>query len=136
MELQYSVEVVDFYTGFDGEKEIVLFADNMQLHIWDGYFDSIMVIVFYKQLEVYGEAFGLAGQYQTCTGWCDIHAKKTAVENPKKELEILESIDIVESIKQYSQNMSESFNEEVIKVYKAVLDFFRRAEGIIYIEEW
>ncbi len=30
-------ETIDFNSGFEGEGEVILYADNMQLHMWDGY---------------------------------------------------------------------------------------------------
>ena len=128
-------EIIDFYTGFEGDGEVILYADNMQLHMWDGYFDPIMLVVFYKELEQYEEVFGIVREYQTCTGWCDIHADKVLVEYPEKELEFLEAVDIEKGLEQYEPSMSDSYKEEVIKVFHVIIDFFRRAEGTIYIEE-
>ncbi|MBQ7775175.1 MAG: hypothetical protein IJ379_04555 [Lachnospiraceae bacterium] len=130
------MRVIDFYTGFEGEEEIILYADNLELHMWDGYFDPIMDVVFDAELERYEEAFGVVREYQTLTGWYGITAGKTLVENPEKELAMLEAVDIRKGLELHRPDMDTGYKEDIIKVYEAMLDFYRQAEGSIYIEEW
>ncbi|MBQ2802701.1 MAG: hypothetical protein IJF07_02245, partial [Lachnospiraceae bacterium] len=72
---------------------------------------------------------------QTCTGWCDIHAKKTIVEAPERELIVLELLDIGECISCYDANMSEDYKKDIEEVYKVLVKFFKEAKGVVYIEE-
>lgn len=39
-------EKIDFYSGYEGKKEILIFSSDMELRIWDGYFSLIMEILF------------------------------------------------------------------------------------------
>lgn len=82
-------QFIDFYCGFNGEGEVILYADNGEMHIWDGYFGPIMNCALDKEVAEYKEAFGVVAQYQTCTGWCDVSADKTVVESPERELAVL-----------------------------------------------
>ncbi|MBO5031691.1 MAG: hypothetical protein J6D08_07370 [Lachnospiraceae bacterium] len=126
---------IDFYSGFEGEREIVLYADNIELHIWDGYFAPIMNIALDKEIEEYTEAFGVAGQYQTLTGWCGAGAERSIIKFPQKELVVLEKLDIAESLECFQAELSEDYKKDIIQVYKALVDFFKQAEGIVYIED-
>lgn len=50
-------QFIDFYCGFNGEGEVILYADNGEMHIWDGYFIPIMHCALAKEVAEYKEAF-------------------------------------------------------------------------------
>lgn len=62
---------IDFYSGFEGEKEIVICSSDIELRIWDGYFELMMEILFDLELACFEEAFGLAAQWCICKDWCE-----------------------------------------------------------------
>lgn len=128
-------QFIDFYCGFNGEGEVILYADNGEMHIWDGYFGPIMNCALDKEVAEYKEAFGVVVQYQTCTGWCDVSADKTVVEAPERELAVLKSLDIEDYLNRYRANMEEYYKKEVVEVHEALVKFFREAKGVVYIEE-
>lgn len=137
IELEHTEEykIIDFYCGYNGEAEVILYADNEEMHIWDGYFIPIMNCALAKEVSEYKEAFGVVAQYQTCTGWCDVSADKTVVEAPERELAVLKSLDIEGYLNRYRANMEEFCKKEVVEVHEALVNFFREAKGVVYIEE-
>jgi len=137
IELEHIEEykIIDFYCGYNGEAEVILYADNEEMHIWDGYFNPIMDCALAKEVAEYKEAFGVVAQYHTCTGWCDVSADKTIVMAPERELEVLKSLDITGYVNSYRSNMSQDYKKEVIEVHDALVKFFREAKGVVYIEE-
>lgn len=135
MEPTNKYQFIDFFCGYNGEVEVILYADNGEMHIWDGYFSPIMDCALAKEVAEYEEAFGVVAQYHTCTGWCDVKAEKTVVKAPERELAVLKSLDIEGYLNYYRTNMSEDYKKEVVEVHEALIDFFRQAQGMVYIEE-
>lgn len=80
---------IHFYRGFEGEEEILICSSDIELRIWDGYFELIMEIMFDLELECFEEAFGLAAQWCICKDWCE----KTEIDDLDREIFILHQID-------------------------------------------
>lgn len=115
-------KVTDFYTGYEGEPEIIFYFENSdgqqtQLKAWIGYFDSIMSAV---QPAENGWK-GLSYYYHTDTGWFE----KTPWRIPDLE-EVLKNI----------QNINiTNLDKKTLSFYQNLCELFHQAK-LINKEVW
>jgi len=73
---------ISYYEGYEGEPEVVVAlkgAEDITLHIWDGYFDDM----FSTPLNRNGSWSGFTRDYQECVGaWGE--TAFTEIKNPEE----------------------------------------------------
>lgn len=122
------MEVIDFYSGFEGEKEIRIYSNNVVLSIWDGYFSPIMEILLEVENNYKDSVFGIVAEWTTLTGWCGIDDRKTKIQNLNDEIKAFSKFDInILESKKYSY-ITDDWKKEINNVHKAILKLLKNAE--------
>ncbi len=128
------MKMIDFYSGFEGEPEIVICSSNIELRIWVGYFDPIMEILFDLELTCFNEAVGIAAQWCICTDWWE----KTVIDHLDREISILQKVDLDKLNDEKYHYISDDWKSEIKEVFSKMLTLFENAklhEEKVYIEE-
>lgn len=118
---------IDFYNGFEGEKEIKLYGMET-LSIWDGYFTPIMQALFNIEIAEKGSAWGIIKEWQTCTGWCDIFSEKTKIQNLDDEINIFSKFNIIHLENTEYNDISDDWRQKILEVNHAILQLFSNAK--------
>ncbi|WP_379140247.1 dihydroorotate dehydrogenase (quinone) [Paenibacillus sp. sgz500992] len=109
--------VKDFYTGFEGEPEIIFYFQNsegqkVQIKAWIGYFDSIMAAI---QPNENGWS-GLSYYYHTDTGWFE--------ETPWRIPDLGDALNGLQSV-----NKTE-LDQETLEVYRSIFELLHQAQSV------
>ncbi|WP_051775393.1 hypothetical protein [Paenibacillus tyrfis] len=109
--------VKDFYTGFEGEPEIIFFfqefdAQKVVVRTWIGYFDSIMMAT---QPNENGWR-GLSYYYHTDTGWFE--------ETPWRIPDLRDALIDLQSVNK------KELDQETLTVYQSIFDLLEKAQSI------
>ncbi|OPH62161.1 hypothetical protein BC351_02720 [Paenibacillus ferrarius] len=117
-------KVKDFYTGYEGEPEIIFYFENfdgqkVQLKAWIGYFDSIMAAI---QPTKNGWS-GLSYYYHTDTGWFE--------ETPWRIPDLGDALNNLQSV-----NKTE-LDQETLTVYQSIFELLHQVQlidGEVWVE--
>ncbi|WP_127533291.1 hypothetical protein [Paenibacillus kobensis] len=109
--------VKDFYSGFEGEAEIIFSFENsedqkVQLKIWIGYLDSIMAAI---QPNENGWS-GLAYYYHTDTGWFE--------ETPWRIPDIGDALNNLQSVSKIE------LDQATLTVFQSIVEILHQAQSI------
>ncbi|MCB9689904.1 MAG: hypothetical protein H6735_32995 [Alphaproteobacteria bacterium] len=96
--------LVDLYSGFEGEREIVFSSSQGTIRAWCGYFDELMRHV---QPGRHGWE-GFARHYHLLTGW--IERPSWTDPNPEDTLRQLETVAPLDG-------EAETFRRELVRLY-------------------
>lgn len=132
------MKIIDFYSGFEGETEINIYSSNIQLKIWNGYFEPIMNILFDLEIAYLGKTFGIVSQWNTCTNWAG-DFEKTKIDDLDREIAIWHKVDLSKLDDKKYHYISDEWKEEIKKVFLAILALFENAKlkgETVYIEEY
>lgn len=130
-------KLFDFYSGFEGEKEIRLYGINT-LSIWDGYFGPIMDVLLDQENVYLDSAFGIVAEWVTLTGWCDIFSEKRKVLNLDDEIFAFSQFDFGKLKNVEFDYMDDEWKQKINNVQLAILELFidaRNKNCEVYIEE-
>ena len=133
------MEIIDFYSGFEGEKEIRIYVNNTVLSIWDGYFSPIMEVLLKVENNYKDSAFGIVAEWTTLTGWCNSNGKKTKIQNLKDEIEAFSKFDMNMLERKEYIYLTNDWKKEIYNVHKEILKLLRAAKENkldVYIEEY
>ena len=132
--------LIDFYSGFEGEGEVRIYGDNTVISIWNGYFDPIMGVLFEieKAYREDASAFGVVAEYTTCTGWSGITNGKHKINNLDDEIYAFSQFDS-SMLERINDHMNDHWKSKIISVHKAILELLKSAHEKnidVYIEDF
>ncbi|KZE38846.1 hypothetical protein AV656_08060 [Bhargavaea cecembensis] len=110
-----------YYDGFEGEHQITLINGEDQLIIWDGYFDTIMDVLFDSGIE----KEGIVKDYFYLEGWYD---EPQPIEDIPLTIRQLKAFDVRKS------GRMESLKEVAVELVEDMIKFLERADGEVMIE--
>ena len=110
-----------YYDGFEGEQEINLINGEDCMIIWDGYFDTIMDVLF--NIGIQKE--GIVKDYFYLEGWYD---DPQPIKDIQLTIRQLKAFDVRKS------KRSESFNKVAVELVEDMIKFLGRADGEVIIE--
>lgn len=126
---------MDFYRGFEGEPGVIISSLNVELRIWNGYFDPIMELLFNLEIDCFEEVFGIAAQWCMCMDYWE----KTEIDNINREISILQKACLDNMNKESFCYLSEEWKYEIKEVLSKMLMLFEKAYYSgekVYIEEY
>lgn len=110
-----------YYDGFEGEHEINLNNGEDCMIIWDGYFDTIMDVLFDSGIE----KEGIVKDYFYLEGWYD---EPQPIEDIPLTIRQLKAFDVKKS------DRMESLKQVAVELVEDIIKFLEQADGEVIIE--